>query len=701
MNKIALGAKVELSRRFFFDYCNLIMPSFYKPDRQYLVDVCEAFQNFLDDDEHDVLVLNMPPRHGKSLSLGRFVEWVLGNDHTKKIMTGSYNETLSTVFSKNVRNTLQEEKADENKIVYSDIFDAAIKYGDAAKNLWSLSDGYNNYLATSPTGTATGFGADIIIIDDVIKNAEEANNATVLEKHWEWFCFTGNTMVSTPHGDVCISDIRAGDKVLTYNHSQCIIEEGIVKKVKSKQSQIYKVRFNNGKEIETTGNHKFYTNEGYRTIEEILYTMRGGLEQGETVLFSHMPKQSKGFKITQDQLLKLWKRNKHRKKKQTNKILFYGLPTSTPNKELELKICNVEQNKGRSQRQIQTMSKMQSNNEFACTPYRPQHKEQRIEQLDSIVPIVPYVLSQATRLPSDDIRTVYDIEVEGNHNFFANSMLVHNCNTMLSRLESGGKIIINMTRWHSEDLAGRALRELPKNGYRVKHINFKAFNEQTNEMLCDDVLNLEDYKRKVKTMGADIASANYQQEPIDIKGRLYGEFKTYNARSDYKKIWNYCDTADTGKDYLCSIVWGETSDGFADVLDIIYTQKPMEYTENAVANQLINNRVNASRIERNNGGRSFARSVRDKIQGKVACAVEDFFQGNNKEARIYSNSYWIEQHVRFPNDWRTRFPEYYQAMTTYQREGKNKHDDAPDATTGIAETMTTRKAKLKSFKGGF
>ncbi|WP_430508559.1 phage terminase large subunit, partial [Lactococcus cremoris] len=69
--------------------------------------------------------------------------------------------------------------------------------------------------------------------------------------------------------------------------------------------------------------------------------------------------------------------------------------------------------------------------------------------------------------------------------------------------------------------------------------------------------------------------------------------------------------------------------------------------------------------------------------------------------RIYSNSYWIEQHVRFPNDWRTRFPEYYQAMTTYQREGKNKHDDAPDATTGIAETMTTRKAKLKSFKGGF
>ncbi|MFR6670716.1 phage terminase large subunit [Enterococcus sp.] len=420
MDKIALGAKIELAKRYFFDYCHLIMPSFYKSDRDYLVSVCGEFQSFLDDNEHDVLVLNMPPRHGKSLTLGRFVEWVLGNDHSKKIMTGSYNETLSTVFSKNVRNTIQEIKADKDMIVYADIFDAKIKYGDGAMNLWSLEDGYNNYLATSP-----------------------------IDKHWEWFV-----------------------------------------------------------------------------------------------------------------------------------------------------------------------------------------------------------------------------------------------NTMLSRLESNGKIIINMTRWHSNDLAGRALKELPLSGYKVKHINFQAYDEKNDRMLCEEVLSYEDYQRKVKTMGADIASANYQQEPIDIKRRLYGEFKTYGNRSNYKKIWHYCDTADTGKDYLCSIVWGETLDGYQDVLDVIYTQQPMEYTESAVANQLINFKVNTSRIERNNGGRSFARSVREKVKGKCAAAISDFFQSANKEARIYSNSHWVEQYVRMPSDWRTRFPDYYKAMTTYQREGKNKHDDAPDATTGIAETMS-------------
>ena len=98
-------------------------------------------------------------------------------------------------------------------------------------------------------------------------------------------------------------------------------------------------------------------------------------------------------------------------------------------------------------------------------------------------------------------------------------------NTMLSRLETGGKIIIIMTRWNSNDLAGKALKELPQSGYKVKHISMKAYNEETDTMLCESVLSKEEYFRKKKTMGADIASANYQQEPIDLKGRLYQNFQ--------------------------------------------------------------------------------------------------------------------------------------------------------------------------------
>lgn len=54
-------------------------------------------------------------------------------------------------------------------------------------NLWSLIGGYNNYLVMLLIGIVIGFGVDIIIIDDLIKNVEEVNNVMVLEKYWEWF----------------------------------------------------------------------------------------------------------------------------------------------------------------------------------------------------------------------------------------------------------------------------------------------------------------------------------------------------------------------------------------------------------------------------------------------------------------------------------------------------------------------------------
>ena len=447
------GAQIELARREFFFYCHLKAPDFYKEDRRYLVDLCNEFQDFIQSDD-EVMVVNEPPRHGKSRTAGLLVEWVLGNDRAQKIMTGSYNETLSTMFSKNVRNDIQEEKADRDRIVFSDIFPGVtIKRGDGAMNLWSLEGGYNNYLATSPTGTATGFGATLLIIDDLIKNAEEANNELTKEKHWNWFT-----------------------------------------------------------------------------------------------------------------------------------------------------------------------------------------------------------------------------------------------DTMLSRLEEGGKIIIIMTRWASDDLAGRALEHFREAGARIRHISMKALlDPKTHEMLCPEVLSYQSYQAKIKAMGTDIASANYQQEPIDLKGRLYTSFKTYSGQlPQFKEIRNYTDTADTGEDYLCSINYGVTFANEAYVLDVLYTKEPMEVTEPATAKMLHAGHVNVSDIESNNGGRGFARSV-ERILREVLrsnhTVIRWFTQSKNKQARIYSHSAWVMQHVYYPEDWKNRWPEYHNAMIKYQREGKNKNDDAPDATTGIVEKI--------------
>lgn len=445
-----------LARKEFFSYCNLKAPDFYKEDRNFLVSVCHDFQDFYESDE-DVLVLNMPPRHGKSRTVGCFVEWALGNNQNEKIMMGSYNESLSTTFSKGVRDTILEEKGDEDKIVYSEIFPGVtIKYGDSAMNKWSLVNGYNNYLATSPKGTATGFGATLMIIDDLIKSSLEANNADVLEQQWTWFT-----------------------------------------------------------------------------------------------------------------------------------------------------------------------------------------------------------------------------------------------DTMLSRLEEGGKIIIVMTRWHNDDLAGRALRHFKALGMKVRHISYKALQDD-GTMLCDAILSRRSYEVKTKSMSKEIAAANYQQEPMDLKGRLYTKFKTYtklptdeNDNPLYTKVKNYTDTADTGDDFLCSIDYVEYNNE-AYVIDIIYTKDNMEITEKEVAKMLYKDGVNEADIESNNGGRGFARSVERILLEEFnsnKCIINPFFQSKNKIARIISNSTWVMNHIYYPVNWADRFPEYYDAMNRYQKEGNNAHDDAEDATTGVAEKV--------------
>ena len=185
-------ARLELARRDFFEYCKLMAPAFYREDREFLKDLCYQLQNFYQSDEK-ICVINIPPRHGKSRTAGKLTEWILGQSVNEKVMTGSYNEDLSASFAKSVRDTIASKRT-KGVIVYNDIFpNTKVKDGEATQKKWALEgSGQANYLATSPTGTATGFGCTIMIIDDLIKNAQEAYNELTLKKHIEWF---NNTML--------------------------------------------------------------------------------------------------------------------------------------------------------------------------------------------------------------------------------------------------------------------------------------------------------------------------------------------------------------------------------------------------------------------------------------------------------------------------------------------------------------------------
>jgi predicted phage terminase large subunit-like protein len=195
---VRLEARRELARRNFYAYCQHRYPDLYTDDEEFLKTLCDGIQDFIEQDEKRFLVINLPPRHLKSLTATNLVEWLLGKNNLLKVMTGSYNETLSGTFARKVRDTIQQVAA-RGIEVYRNIFPKTkLQYGQASKTLWALEGSpQDNYLATSPTGTATGFGANIVLIDDIIKNAVEAFNELVLRNHWEWFT---NTMMQRLEG---------------------------------------------------------------------------------------------------------------------------------------------------------------------------------------------------------------------------------------------------------------------------------------------------------------------------------------------------------------------------------------------------------------------------------------------------------------------------------------------------------------------
>jgi predicted phage terminase large subunit-like protein len=278
--------------------------------------------------------------------------------------------------------------------------------------------------------------------------------------------------------------------------------------------------------------------------------------------------------------------------------------------------------------------------------------------------------------------------------------------TFLSRLETDkntGKTpieIVNMTRWASGDICGRILGDEKNPGAEADTwFVFKLEAKYGDNMLCPSLLDHERYESLRKNVLPEIFAANYHQQPIDMQGRLYQTLKTYieppkdaEGRFLFERIISYTDTADQGEDYLSSIIAGVYQKQLY-VLDVLYTKAGMEVTEPATAKFLVDNKVNFALIESNNGGRGFARAVErlmwDSHRSRFT-TVKWFHQSANKRVRIMTMSNYVQENVYFPINWADRWPEFYHAITTYQKEGKNKHDDAPDALTGLCEMLTKK-----------
>lgn len=82
LEKIKQMAKLELANREFFYFFHFLATEFYAADRQYLIDLCNEMQVFYESDD-DVLIVNVPPRHGKSRTAVMLAQWIFGQNQNE------------------------------------------------------------------------------------------------------------------------------------------------------------------------------------------------------------------------------------------------------------------------------------------------------------------------------------------------------------------------------------------------------------------------------------------------------------------------------------------------------------------------------------------------------------------------------------------------------------------------------------------
>lgn len=264
-------------------------------------------------------------------------------------------------------------------------------------------------------------------------------------------------------------------------------------------------------------------------------------------------------------------------------------------------------------------------------------------------------------------------------------------------------IIIIMQRLDMNDLCGY-LESIEPGVWTILRIPCITTDENGQEQSLWPFKFTLDELHKLRETNRFVFETQYMQNPIPLEGLMYEQgFKTYGniiPFSKHKIIKAYVDTADTGADYLCCIVYQEQETANY-ILDIIYTQAPMETTEPMVAEMLTKYNVEVAMIESNNGGRGFARNVETQLRliGNNNTRIKWFPQTANKASRIFNQSAAVQNLTIFPEDWEQRWPLFNRAITQYMKTGRNDHDDAPDALTGTVECRprAQRKSAAKFF----
>lgn len=142
------------------------------------------------------LIVQMPPRHGKSeLCSKYFPAWYLGTFPERNVILTSATDDLAMDFSVAARDLISE---------HGHMFGTQLRTDRASAQRWSTTAG-GGLRAAGVGGAVMGRGADLLIIDDYVKNHEECMSETIRKKTYAWYLSTTRTRLSPTGAQIIIA----------------------------------------------------------------------------------------------------------------------------------------------------------------------------------------------------------------------------------------------------------------------------------------------------------------------------------------------------------------------------------------------------------------------------------------------------------------------------------------------------------------
>lgn len=185
-------AYLELCRRNFWEFCKYVDSGFFTEGKWHLKKIANAFQRVYEG-KIKKLAVSLPPRAGKSYITSLFCAWCLGKNPKGSIMRNAYASKLAEKFSKDIRDGILINPK------FVEVFPNCKLGKNTAVDGWSLEGNTQpSYFCAGVGGAITGFGCNMLaILDDGIKNIEEALSEVALENLWNWYTSTHLSRLET------------------------------------------------------------------------------------------------------------------------------------------------------------------------------------------------------------------------------------------------------------------------------------------------------------------------------------------------------------------------------------------------------------------------------------------------------------------------------------------------------------------------